>query len=99
MGTEFIALAAAAAFLAYAILTAREIGLIAAITCYAAVVGWIIQRDLSLLMVALGGAIALAVMGLAVMLYREALSQEDMVRYSSRKLGANNRAIPENIGS
>lgn len=99
MGTEFIALAAAAAVLGYAILTAREVGLMVAILCYASVVGWIIQRDLSLLMAALGGAIALAVMGLTVVLYRDGVSQSDTPNYNPRKLSANNRPMPENIGS
>lgn len=99
MGTEFIALAAAAALLAYAILTAREIGLMGAVLCYASVVAWIIQRDMGLLMAALVGAIALGVMGLVVVAYREAASQGDTSRHPSRKLSANNRPVPENIGS
>lgn len=99
MGTEFIALAASAAFLAYAILAAREAGMMVAVLCYAAVVSWIIQHDMGLLMVALGGAIVLGLMGLAIVLYREVASQDDTLRHTPRKLNANNRAVAENIGS
>ena len=99
MGTEYIVLAAAAAFLGYAILAAREGVLMAAVLCYAAAVAWIIQRDLGLLMAALGGAIALAALGLVVMIHREALTQEVTSCHRQPKLNANNRPLPENIGS
>lgn len=99
MGTEIIALAAAAAFLAYAIFSASQVALMAAVATYATIVGWIIQRDLSLLMTALGLAIVLGVAGLGVVIYRELLSQDDTPRHTQRKLRTNNRALVNNIGS
>lgn len=99
MGTEIIALVAAAAILAYAILGAREAGLMAAVLGYAAVVAWIIQRDLSLLMPALAVAIALAVTGLGIVIYRETSSQDDTSQYRMAKLRTNNKVASENIGS
>lgn len=99
MGTEFIVLAAAAALLAYAILNAREGGLMVAVLSYASVVGWIIQSDLGLLMPALGIAIVLAVSGLGVMIYRENSLQDDTSRHHDDKLRANNKAAIETIGS
>lgn len=99
MGIEIIALLAAAAFLAYAILGAREVGLMVAVLAYAAVVGWIIQSDLSFLMAALGIAIVLGVMGVAVLVHREVSSQADTVGYTSRKSPPNNGPVSENIGS
>lgn len=99
MGSEVIALSVAAAFLAYAIVSARHATLMAAIMAYAAVVDWIIQRDLSLLMPALGVAIVLGVGGLVKVVHRALLSQDDTVRYNKRKLRTNNRAYSTNIGS
>lgn len=97
MGIMFLALAAAAALLAYAILRSREVGLMAGIGAYAAVVAWIIQSDLGLLMAALGMAIILGMMGLAAVVCREAMAQEDTCRHNMRKLTTNNRPIADNI--
>lgn len=99
MGTEIIALVAAAAMLTYAILSARETVLMAAVLCYASVVAWIIQRDLSLLLPALALAIVLAVMGLGIVIYRENSSQDDTSPHHASKSRANNNIAAENIRS
>jgi hypothetical protein len=99
MGPEVIALAAAAALLAYAIFSARQPALIVAVTAYAAVVSWIIHRDLTMLMTALGLAIVLGVTGLAVVIYREVAIQDDTIHNTSRRMRTNRRALSENIGS
>lgn len=99
MGTEIIALTAAATFMAYAIFSASQTALMAAVAAYATVVGWIIQHDLSLLMAALGLAIVLGIAGLGVIVYRELSSQDDTSRHAPRKLRTNNRALANNIGS
>lgn len=99
MGSEVIALAAAAAFLGYAIISARQSVLMVAVAAYAAVVGWIIHYDMSMLMIALGMAIVLGVGGLGMVVYRALSSQEDTGRHNARKLGANSRRLLNNIGS
>lgn len=99
MGSEVIALSVAAAFLAYAIVSARQSTLMVAVVSYATVVDWIIQRDLSLLMAALGVAIVLGVGGLSMVVHRALLSQDDTARHNRRKLRTNNRAYMTNIGS
>lgn len=99
MNFELTALFAAAAFLAVAILSARQTRLMVAVLAYAAVVSWIIHRDMNLLMMALGIAIALGALGLGVVVSREILSQDDTIRHTPRKLRANSRAMVETIGS
>lgn len=99
MEIEVIALAAAASLLAAAIFTARQPALMAAVMTYAAVVGWIIQRDLGLLMAALGLAIVLGTIGLVAVVCREISSHDDTYRPTARKLNPNNRAVISNIGS
>lgn len=99
MGSEVIALSVAAAFLAYAIVSARQATLMVAVMAYAAMINWLIQRDLSLLMPALGVAIVLGVGGLSKVVHRALTSQDDTVRHSKRKLRTNNRAYLSNIGS
>lgn len=99
MGIMFLALAAAAALLAYAIIASREIGLMVGVSAYAAVVAWIIQSDLSLLMAALGMAIVLGMMGLVTVVCREATTHEDTSRHNICKLNTNNRPMMDNIGS
>lgn len=98
MEIEVIALAAAASLLAAAIFTARQPALMAAVMTYAAVVGWIIQHDLTLLMAALGLAIVLSTVGLVTVVCREISSHDDTYCPTARKLKANNRAAISNIG-
>jgi|GEM_PF-4495470 hypothetical protein len=74
MSWEVAALIGCAAAVAVAVLRRNQIAVLVAAGAYAAVIGWIIRDDLSLLMPALGLAIALAVLGLAVVLGQE---QED----------------------
>lgn len=99
MSFELTALFVAAAFLAVAILSARQTRLMVAVLAYAAVVSWIIHREMDLLMMALGIAIALGALGLGVVISREILSQDDTVHHTPRKLRANSRAMAETIGS
>lgn len=99
MNLELTALIAAAAFLAYAILSTRQAALMAAVLSYAAVVSWIIHRDLGMLMVALGIAIVLGALGLVVVVYRDSMSQDGTDGHTARKMSANNREVTENIGS
>lgn len=99
MNFELTALFAAAAFLAAAILSARQTRLMVAVLAYAAVVSWIIHRDMNLLMTALGIAIGLGALGLGVVVSREILSQDDTVRHTPRKLSANSQTMAETIGS
>lgn len=99
MSFELTALFVAAAVLAAAILFARQTRLMMAVLAYAAVVNWIIHRDMDLLMMALGIAIALGALGLGVVVSREILSQDDTEHHTSRKLRANSQTMAETIGS
>lgn len=99
MEIEMIVLAAAAGGLAAAIFSARQPPLMAAVLTYAAVVGWIIERDLGLVMAALGLAIVLGTIGLVAVVFREMSSHDDTSRPTSRKLIANNSPVISNIGS
>ncbi len=98
MGAEFIVLTTVAAVLAAAIVTARQSLLMVAVLAYAAVLGWLVLNRMDLLPVALGLAIALGLLGLAVVIRREASSQDVTERHVSRKLTTNNDAIADNIG-
>ena len=98
MGAEFIVLTTVAAVLAAAIVTARQSLLMVAVLAYAAVLGWLVLNRMDLLPVALGLAIALGLLGLAVVIRREASSHDVTERHVSRKLTTNNDAIADNIG-
>lgn len=99
MNTEFAGLLAAAAMLVVAIALGRQALLMGAVVLYSAVVSWIIQRDLGLLMPALGIAIGLGVMGLTKMVWREISSQDDTGCRIMKKISTSNRSIIDNIGS
>lgn len=99
MSLASIALIAAAIFMVYAILTARQAALMVSVLGYAAVTGWIIHSELSMLIAALGLGIALGVAGLSVVIHRALSSQDDMVGHISHEMITNNRSATENVGS
>ncbi|HLO78119.1 MAG TPA: hypothetical protein VK196_16820 [Magnetospirillum sp.] len=99
MVAGYIALLGAAAFLVFAIYRGRQASLMAAVLTYMLVVCWIIQRDLSMLMPALGIAIVLGGAGLGAVIYREILSHDDTFRHPSFKTNTNSSSIEGNIGS
>lgn len=98
MGAEVIVLAAVATVLVVAIVIARQSLLMVAVLAYAAVLGWLVQNRMDLLPLALGIALALALLGLFVVLWRAVSSQEVTERHGEDKLNENKDAISDNIG-
>lgn len=71
MSMEVAALAGCAAGVAYAVWRHHQIGVLGLVALYAAIVARIVLTDLTLLMPALGLAIAMAFAALVIMLRRD----------------------------
>lgn len=99
MSAQAVVLVAVAALLAYAILRARQGVLMLAVLAYAGVVAWIIRQDMGLLMMALGVAIALGILGLGAVVWRVLSSQGDADRHMACNKNTSRRPVVENIGS
>ena len=99
MNASFVGLLAAAILLAVAIAKGRQSLLMVAVVAYVVVVSLIIQRDLGMLMPALGIAIGLGLMGLAKVVWREVSTQDDTSRCILPKMNTSSGVSVENIGS
>lgn len=98
MTLELTALVAVAVLLTWATLAGRQSWLLIAVLTYTIAVSWIIQRELDLLIPALGIAIALGVLGVAHALRGDVASQEDTCCHKRIKVITNNAVQRENIG-
>ena len=98
MTAESFALVVAVSFLGFAVVAGRERWLLAAVLGYTAVLSWIIQVNMDLVMPALAMAIALGALGLGVILHREMLTQDDAVRPDRRKVKPTTSVHMQNIG-
>lgn len=99
MTAQTFALVAAVSFLGFAVVAGKERWLLVAVFTYTAVLSWIIQVDLGLVMPALSMAIALGAFGLGVVLYREARVVPDTNRHDRRKVKTTSSVRMQNIGS
>lgn len=99
MNAPALILSVVSVVLAYAILRARQGVLMAAVAAYAGSVTWIIHRDMGMLMMALGVAIALGVLGLGVVVWNMIPAQNDTTCHAGGKADTNNDPAADNIGS
>lgn len=87
MSLDVAALIGCAATLALAILRRNQFAVLLAVVAYATLVGWIIRDNMALVMPALGLAIALAMLGLAVLLSHDDESAEGLPAFRQRRRG------------
>lgn len=98
MTIELAALVAVAVLLCWATLIGRQAWLLIAVLAYTVAVGWIIQRHMALLLPALGIAIALAILGLALALRRDEEIQDDTSCHNECDVSTSSAAQGETIG-
>lgn len=98
MIVELSVLGGAAALLFAAIRRRREMALLAAVMGYAAATSWLLLRDLSFVLPALGIAIALGLFGVVQMLRGEPMTQDDTTRHRAVRINTSRPIEAESIG-
>lgn len=98
MTVALAGLLAAGAALALAMMAGRQAWLLATVLAYSAAVGWIIHRDMTLLMPALAIAIALGILGLGVAVQDSVSTQDVTNDHTAFKVNGGGGSPCSNIG-